>query len=205
MAPLAHKLATYDDLLVLPDDVRAELIAGQVVTAPAPLPRHANAQGSLRSFVGKPFHDDDGFGGPGGWWIFAEVDVRLTRHDVVRPDLAGWRRERLLDPAMQRPIDVAPDWICEILSPTSVTRDRVDKRRLYAEVGVPHYWIVDPEARTLEAHLLEGGRWLLLGSYDDTASVHIPPFEAIELAVGRLFLPRVDPPAAQAGTFDDGG
>jgi Uma2 family endonuclease len=150
--------------------------------------------------VGKPYDDDDGFGGPGGWWIFLEVDVRLSSYDVVRPDLAGWRRERLPDPGMQRPIDIAPDWVCEILSPTSVTRDRVDKRRLYAEAKLPHYWIVDPEARTLEAQVLEQGRWVLSGSYDDTASVRIPPFEEVELAVGRLFLPAVAPPAEEEPT-----
>jgi len=194
MAPLAKKLATYEDLLAYPEDARVELIHGSIVTAPAPLPRHAKAQGSLRSFVGGPYDDDDGFGGPGGWWIFPEVDVRLNLHNVVRPDLAGWRRERLADPGALRPIDVVPDWICEILSPTSVSRDRVEKRALYAESGVAHYWLVDPEARTLEAQRLEGDSWILTGSYDDTATARIAPFEEVELAVGRLFLPRVVEP-----------
>ncbi|NOY92737.1 MAG: Uma2 family endonuclease [Deltaproteobacteria bacterium] len=195
MAPLAKKLCTYEDLLAYPEDARVELIHGSVVTAPAPLPRHSNAQRFLSREVGGPFHDDDGFGGPGGWWIFPEVDVRLNLHNVVRPDLAGWRRERLADPATLRPIDVVPDWICEILSPTSVSRDRVDKRALYAETGVAYYWLVDPEARTLEAHTLEGDTWLLSGSYDESASARIAPFEEVELAIGRLFLPRVEQPA----------
>jgi len=117
MAAPAVQRATYADLLELPDDMRAEIVAGQIITAPAALPRHSKVQGAIRSFVGRPFDDDDGHGGPGGWWIFVEVDVQLGLHDVVRPDLAGWRRPRLLDPGDKRPIDVVPDWICEVLSP----------------------------------------------------------------------------------------
>ncbi|MDD9940564.1 MAG: Uma2 family endonuclease [Myxococcales bacterium] len=190
MSDAAPRLATYDDLLVLPEDVRAEVLGGQVVTAPAPLPKHSKAQGALRRFVGGPFDDDDGHGGPGGWWVFVEVDIALGPHDIVRPDLAGWRRKRLSDPAEQRPITVTPDWVCEVLSPSTAARDRVQKRKLYADHGVPHYWIVDVDARTVEAFTLKQGRWILADSYDDQATAAIPPFEAVELEVGRLFLPR---------------
>lgn len=190
MSMPAARLATYDDLLALPHDVRAEVLAGQIVTAPAPLPRHSKIQGAIRRFVGGPFDDDDGHDGPGGWWIFVEVDIALGRHDIVHPDLSGWRRERLPNPADQRPITVVPDWICEILSPSTAARDRVTKRNLYAASGVRHYWIIDANARTLEAFELTGQRWLLSGSYTDDAVVRIAPFEEIELPVGRLFLPR---------------
>ena len=74
---VARKLATYDDLLALPEGVKAEILSGSLVVMPSPRPGHANVQGALRRFVGGPFHDDDGFGGPGGWWIFADVDVAL--------------------------------------------------------------------------------------------------------------------------------
>lgn len=195
---MARKLGTYQDLLAYPEDARVELIHGSVVTAPAPLPRHSNAQRFLSHKVGGPFHDDDGLGGPGGWWIFPEVDVRLNLHNVLRPDLAGWRRKRLTDPAMLRPIDVVPDWVCEILSPTSVRQDRVEKSNLYAEAGVGFYWIVDPEARILEAYALKEGSWLRGGACDETATARIAPFEQVELAVGRLFLPIVEPPHAGA-------
>lgn len=193
MSARAPKLATYADLLTLPDDVRAEILAGQIVTAPAPLPRHSKAQGSVRRFIGGPFDDDDGHGGPGGWWIFVEVDVQLGPHDVVRPDLAGWRRPRLPDPGDRRPIDVVPDWICEVLSPSTAVRDRVDKRRLYAERGVGYYWMIDTETRTLEAFELSQGRWVLVGSYGDDAVARIAPFAEVELPVGRLFLPPAVP------------
>lgn len=181
--------ATYADLLALPEGARFEVLDAELVAMPAPLPRHANPQRALGRVVGGPFHDDDGFGGPGGWWILPEVDVRLSAHDIVRPDLAGWRRSRLPVPDV-RPIDVVPDWVCEILSPSSVSRDRVYKRRLYARHGVAWYWLIDPEARTLEALELQAGRWIDAGSYDDEATARVPPFEAIEIAVGRLFLPR---------------
>ena len=189
MSNAAPRLANYDDLLRLPEDVRAEVLAGEIVTAPAPLPKHSKAQRALGGFIGGPFDDDDGRGGPGGWWIFVEVDVALGVHDIVRPDLAGWRRERLMDPGEQRPITVAPDWVCEVLSPSTATRDKVQKRNLYAEHGVSHYWIVDVDARTLEAFELRSGQWVLAGNYDDASTAAIAPFEAIELEVGRLFLP----------------
>lgn len=190
MGDAAMRRASYADLLALPEDVRAEILGGEITTAPAPLPRHSKAQGSLRRFVGGPFDDDDGHGGPGGWWIFLEVDVQLEVHEVVRPDLSGWRRERLPNPGDRRPIDVAPDWICEVISPSTAVRDRTTKRELYARHGVRHYWLLDPEARTLEAFELVDGRWVLLGAYGESAAVSVPPFEAIELPVGRLFLPR---------------
>lgn len=144
---------------------------------------------ALGRFVGGPFDDDDGFGGPGGWWTFIEVDIELTVHDVVRPDLSGWRRPRLPEPD-QRPLRIMPDWVCEILSPSTGARDRVTKRQLYARHGIGHYWLVDPVSRTLEALELRNGTWIDAGTFDETATARIAPFEAIELPVGRLFLPR---------------
>ncbi len=195
----ARKLATYEDLLALPEDTRAEIIAGTVVTPPAPLPRHARAQRALGSFVGRPFDDDHGRGGPGGWWILIEVDVRLDAHDIVRPDLAGWHRDRLPSPWDTRPIDVAPDWACEIVSRSNAAQDRVRKRELYARCRVPYYWLVDPDARTLEALRLDGatGAWIEIGAYGDAAIARIAPFDAIELEVCRLFPPAGDEEAGE--------
>lgn len=190
MSDLAARLATYADLLSLPEDVRAEVLAGTVVTSPAPLPKHSRAQRSLGSFLGRPFDDDDGYGGPGGWWIFVEVDVQLGPHDIVRPDLAGWRRERLANPGDLRPITVVPDWVCEVLSPSTAAQDKITKRALYARSGIRSYWIVDVDAHTLEAFELLDQRWVLAGTYGDDALARIAPFEQIELAVGRLFLPK---------------
>jgi Uma2 family endonuclease len=190
----AEKRATYEDLLRLGEDVRAEILDGEILEKAAPLPEHGFVQNSFGSVVGSPFGHGDG-GGPGGWWILTEVEVRLSARDVVRPDVVGFRRERLPSPWGMRPIDVVPDWICEILSPSNASRDRVRKRRLYARSGVAHYWIVDPADRTLEALRLEGKNWIELGVYDDEDTARIPPFDAIELIVARLFPPRTAPPA----------
>ncbi len=186
---IAPKRATYRDLLALSDEVRAEVLGGEVTLSPAPLPRHSRTQRSLARFIGGPYDDDDGLGGPGGWWILLEVDVELEAHEIVRPDLAGWHRDRLPEPWDQRPIGVVPDWICEILSPSNVATDRVFKRNLYARAGVRHYWLVDPTSQTLEALRLEGDRWLELGAYGIEDSIRVEPFIEVELELARIFPP----------------
>ena len=185
----AHKPATYEALLALPEHKKAEIIAGVVQERLGSSPRHSKTQGALRAFIGGPFDEDDGFGGPGGWWIFLEVDVQFSPHDVLRPDLTGFRRTRLSDPD-ERPFTVIPDWVCEVISPKAARHDRVAKRCLYAEHGVKHYWLVDPETRTLEALELREGVWMEVGVYDEESVVRIRPFEEVELPVGRLFLPK---------------
>jgi Uma2 family endonuclease len=187
-----RSLATYADLARLAEDTRAEVLAGRVVAMTSPLPRHAKVQRALGRWIGGPFDDDDGFGGPGGWWIFPAVDVELGPHDIARPDLAGWRRERLPNPGRLQPIRVVPDWVCEVTSPSTAGRDRVYKRHLYARHGVAHYWLVDPEARILEAFALQAGGWVEVGAYDESDGARVAPFEAVELPMARLFLP-VDP------------
>ena len=114
----------------------------------------------------------------------------MAPHDVVSPDLSGWRRERLLEPWDVRPIDVVPDWICEITSPSNVAYDRVTKAKLYAQHGVKHFWLVDPAERILESFELAQGVWMQCGSYDDSVIARIKPFEQIELDVGSLFPPK---------------
>ncbi|NUP11436.1 MAG: Uma2 family endonuclease [Polyangiaceae bacterium] len=145
------RLATYEDLQSLPEHARAEILRGAIVTVPSGSPRQSRVRGILSSLIGGPFDDDDGRSGPGGWWIFLGVTTRFTPHDIVWPDLSGWRRVRLPAPWDMAPIDVRPDWICEVLSPSNQAHDRVTKRHLYAEHGVPFYWLVDPAERTLEA------------------------------------------------------
>lgn len=184
-----QRLATYADLLDLDEDVRAEVLNGEISAAPSPTPRHSRAQRALSRHIGGPYDDDDGRGGPGGWWILLEIDIELDAHNVVRPDLSSWRRERLPEPWDLRPISVVPDWICEIVSPRNAARDRVTKRRLYAEHGVAFYWLLDPNELTLEALQLQNRQWLELGSWDHTARVRIEPFAEVELELSRLFPP----------------
>jgi Uma2 family endonuclease len=187
----ARKLATWDDLAARPERDRSEVIEGVLVTPPSPLPRHARIQAGIAREIGGPFDvDGGGRGKPGGWWILSEVDVRLSRHDIVCPDGVGWRRSRLPDPWDTLPIDVIPDWICEVLSPSNPQHDRVTKRRLYAKHGVAWFWIIDPVARVLEALKLDRAkRWVEVGVYDDESPVHVAPFDAIALDLRRLFPP----------------
>ena len=185
----ARKMATYDDLLALPEGVRAEVVGGEIVIHPAPLPRHGFVHSAVDGAIGVPFQHRDGRGGPGGWWILLEVDVRLSASDIVRPDVSGWRRSRLAEPWDLRAIDVVPDWVCEILSPSNAQHDVITKRVLYARHGVAYYWIVDPALRTLLALKLVDGAWVELGAFDDTSVARIAPFEAIEIEVGALFPP----------------
>jgi Uma2 family endonuclease len=189
MSETARRPATWEDLLKTPDDgLTYEIIGGQLEAMPRPLPRHNRAQARLSADLSGPF--DLGKGGPGGWWILIEPDVRLAIDEIVAPDVAGWRRDRMPELAETRPIDIVPDWICEVLSPNDAGRDRVRKADLYLRSGVPHYWILDPEQRTLEAFTARDGAWVRAGAWTDDDRPRIPPFEAVELDVGGLLPPR---------------
>ncbi len=180
----AAKPATYEDLLALPEHLVGELIAGRLVTQPRPAPRQARCYSAIGAALFDPY--DRGRGGPGGWWILDEPELHLAGHVLV-PDLAGWRRERLPRLPDTAWFEQALDWVCEILSPATARVDRAEKLPLYAGLGVGHAWLVDPDLRLLEAYENQGGRWLLLGSFQDAASVAIPPFEAVSLELALLW------------------
>jgi Uma2 family endonuclease len=168
--------ATRADLEALPDDVMGEIIDGVLYTFPRPRPRHAYVQTTLAS-------DLDAFqrGRPGGWWILVEPGLELEGSPEVVPDLAGWRRERIPELPEDQSIQVVPDWVCEILSPTTRGHDQLIKRRFYARVGVQHLWFIDPEVRTLSVCKLIDGRWSELGVYGAHEVIHAEPFQAIAL------------------------
>lgn len=187
MAQTARKLATWDDVLRAPEGSATEVVGGELFAMARPPARHGRTQGALWRRIGAPFDDD---GEPGGWWIVIEADVRLGAHDIVQPDLVGWRRERLPELPHTRPVDVVPDWVCEVLSDSTRGHDRLRKLPLYLRAGVPHAWLVDPDARTVEAYQADGSNWRLLGTYGDGDQARIPPFEAVTIDVARLFLPR---------------
>jgi hypothetical protein len=176
--------ATYQDVLDAPPEVVAEILRGALHTQPRPAPRHARAHSSLNVEIGGPF--DRGRGGPGGWWILIEPELHFGG-DVLVPDLAGWRRERM--PALPETawFETTPDWVCEILSPGTRRIDVTDKRDIYAEQGVAHLWFVDPDARTLEAFALQSGSWTLLAALAGDAEVRQPPFDAISFSLGVLW------------------
>jgi len=183
----ARKLATFEDLAALEDDRDAEIIDGEIVFSPRPLPPSNRTQGGLYHYLGGPFDFEPN--GPGGWWILIEPEVELARHQVFIPDLAGWRRSRMPAVPESRPIRLAPDWVCELLSPSTARRDRIRKADVYLKSGVPHYWLVDVPERLLEAWEARDGAWVRLGAWSDGDRPRVPPFDAIELDVGRLFPP----------------
>ena len=178
------RAATYEDLVAAPDHFVAELVDGELWTSPRPAPRHARASSRLGYLIGPPF--DEGRGGPGGWIILDEPELHLGAHALV-PDLAGWRLERMPRVPDTAYVTLAPDWVCEVLSPSTAILDRAKKLRIYAAHDVRHAWLVDPILRTLETLRNEGGHWVLLDTCTGNAGVRVEPFEAIELELGRLW------------------
>jgi Uma2 family endonuclease len=187
------RAATYEDLRKVPAHLVAEILFGTLVTHPRPAPPHAVAGSALGSVLGGPFQL--GRGGPGGWIFMDEPELHLGAHVVV-PDLAAWRRERL--PALPDTawIDVAPDWVCKVLSPSTERYDRGEKRAIYADAGVRHVWHIDPVLRMLEVFELRDGKWLLLGTFSDDAEVAAAPFAEAAFSLGLLW-PFERPSSAQ--------
>ena len=184
MAEAAIREATYADLEAVPAHLVAEIIFGVLETHPRPRPRHAIAAAGLAGELTQPF--GRGRGGPGGWIFMTEPELHLGPHVLV-PDLAGWRRERLPVEPDTAFIETAPDWVCEILSPSTSRLDRGPKRRIYAEAGLGHLWLLDPADGVLEAFALTSGQWLLLGTVERGEAVALPPFDAVSFPLDDLF------------------
>jgi Uma2 family endonuclease len=183
-----RRRATYQDVLDAPAHMIAQVIDGDLVLMPRPAAPHAVAATVLGAELVPPF--SRGKGGPGGWILLFEPELHLAAHgseDILVPDLAGWRRERM--PVVEEApyFTLAPDWICEVLSPGTAKTDRADKLPIYAREQVSHVWLVDPAARTLEILRREGARWLLVGVWSDTALVKGEPFDALDLELGALW------------------
>jgi Uma2 family endonuclease len=177
---------TVADWLALPADARVELIDGELVEKAVPAFEHGLAQSNTAASIGGPYNRKPGGPtGPGGWWIATEVDVLLDGR-IYRPDIAGWRRERVPAPPKDRPLEVRPDWICEIVSDSNRTTDTVTKLRRYHQADVPHYWIVDQLDRTLTVYRHTEAGYLVAMRADARERVRAEPFEAIELLVAVL-------------------
>jgi Uma2 family endonuclease len=173
-----------------PDNVVAEILDGEISLQPRPGRPHTKVASELGMDLGPPFVR--GRGGPGGWLILDEPELWLgPRPDKVVPDLAGWRRERLSDavdgetsPAYY---DVAPDWVCEVISPGTERQDRGRKMRIYRREAVAFAWLINPLQQTLEVYRLERGMWMLVETYEGAEKVRAEPFEAVELELGLLW------------------
>ncbi|HEY4121477.1 MAG TPA: Uma2 family endonuclease [Byssovorax sp.] len=172
-----------------PPEVVAEILDGELHVQPRPAQPHTHAASFLGGELHQPFNR--GRGGPGGWFILDEPELHLgPRPDILVPDLAGWRRERMPDaPKSDAPAfyDLAPDWVCEVISPGTERIDRVKKRRIYRREGVRHLWLLNPVARVLEIFRLEGERWVVADVFEGDAPVRAEPFDAIELELAALW------------------
>ena len=187
--PVTRRRATYAELCQVPDHKVAEILDGELIVSPRPALRHAGASSGLGGLLWGPFQG--GRSGPGGWWILDEPELHLA-NDILVPDLAGWRRERLPVIPDMAYLTLAPDWVCEVISPATERMDRSRKMRIYAREGVQYLWLLDPLVRTLEVLRLESARWVLLGTHSDADVVCVEPFEAVEIELTVLW---PDPPS----------
>lgn len=184
MSQPARRRASYEDVLAAPERMVAELLAGELHLHPRPAAPHAVATSALGEELGPPFKR--GKGGPGGWLILDEPELHLGE-DVLVPDLAGWRRTTMDHVGNQPYFETRPDWVCEVLSPSTEKTDRAIKLPIYAREQVGHAWLVNPLLHTLEVLRLENGRWVNLGIYRDEQVIRAEPFDAIELELAVLW------------------
>jgi Uma2 family endonuclease len=186
MSVAMQPLALYDRLLQLPENLTGEIMGGELYIQPRPAAPHALSASALGGELYGLFQK--GRGGPGGWWIIDEPELHFVRDtEVLVPDIAGWRRERMPILPQDHRFLVIPDWICEILSPSTLRKDRVIKMKVYAHYGVKFLWLIDPLARILESYYLDNGHWTVSGLYQDKDEVSTPPFDAVVIALGDLW------------------
>jgi Uma2 family endonuclease len=178
------KRATYQDVIDAPENMVAEIIDGELVVSPRPLGLATSVGSVLGGELHAPF--SRGRGGPGGWIILFEPELHVAGGEVLVPDLAGWRRDRLAV-IPEEHFEISPDWVCEVLSPTTEKRDRIQKMRIYAAWGVSYAWLVHPRRRTLEAFKLRDGKWVTIATLNDDDRARIEPFDAIELDLAQLW------------------
>ncbi|WP_164002131.1 Uma2 family endonuclease [Pyxidicoccus caerfyrddinensis] len=191
MGSETKRRATYADIEALPENMVGQLIDGELIAMPRPASPHAVAHTVLGGLLVTTFQV--GQRAPGGWWILDEPELHFGE-DVLVPDIAGWRRERM--PQLRRMpfFTLAPDWVCEVLSPSTATLDRKRKREIYAREGVEYVWLVDPALRTLEVFRRQEGQWVQRGTYSGEARVRAEPFEALDLDLGLLWPPELEAP-----------
>ena len=185
MSGLANPKATYNDLMQVPEHLVSEIMDGVLYSLPRPAPRYSRASFALMGHLAGPF--DFGVNGPGGWIILNEPELHLCS-GVIVPDIAGWRGERMANLPDAAYVELAPDWVCEVLSPRTQKLDRTRKMDIYAREGVRHIWLVDPIEHTLYVYRLLGDSWLRVAVFQDDAVVRAEPFDAIEIRLASLWI-----------------
>lgn len=184
-----RRRATYQDVIDAPEHMVAEIIDGELYSSPRPASPHANAATVIKAHLSGAFQHAAGAhtGRPGGWWILFEPELHFGE-DVLVPDVAGWRRERMAQLRSVAAFTMRPDWVCEVVSPSTGVLDRKRKVPVYAREGIRHLWIVDPIIYTLEIYRLQGERWIVANTCGGSEAVRAEPFDAIELDLGRWWL-----------------
>lgn len=185
-AEAARKRATYDDLYTIPENTTGEIIDGELIVTPRPSRKHIYTTSTLGAEIAPPYQFGRG-GGPGGWIILIEPEIMFGEYILV-PDLAGWRKERFPVSEETNSICAAPDWACEVLSPSTIRVDKIKKMSVYGQYGVQNLWLIDPLAKTLDVFRLESGKWVVAGFYAENDKVRAEPFQEIEIELGNLWL-----------------
>jgi len=181
----APKVATYEDLFNLPPHHTGQILGGVLHVHPRPALRHVTVATGIGEELGPPFRR--GRGGPGGWIILHEPELHLSA-DILVPDLGGWRRERVTAGTLEGAFaTLAPDWACEVLSPSTARLDRGEKLDVYRREGVTHVWLVDPAIQTLEILRLDGPTYRLVATFSGDDAVRAEPFDAIELRLSAFW------------------
>ncbi|MDI1444278.1 Uma2 family endonuclease [Polyangium sp. 6x1] len=182
------KPATLEELLALAGDERGyELIGGELVQRAMTSGAHARSVNRLGGRIGDPFDRPPGRRGPGGWWILTDPTVEFSPTEIYRPDIAGWRRDRVPHAPSEFPVRIRPDWVCEVLSPSNSTNDTIKKRHTYHRCQVPHYWILDPMQETLTILRWTPDGYLIAGDAMRGQRLRAEPFEAVEIDLDELF------------------
>lgn len=177
--------ATYEDLKRVPDHLVAQLIDGELITHPRPASPHARAASQLTAQLLTSFSNGDG--GSGAWEILMEPELHLGL-DVLVPDLAGWKRERMPRTPDVPGFTLAPDWVCEVLSPSTEHLDRERKLPIYAREGVRHVWLIDPRIEELTVFRLDTGHYVHIATFNEEDLARAAPFDAVTLELERLWL-----------------
>jgi Uma2 family endonuclease len=188
MSSVAPKQATYADLAAVPADRVAQILGGELIVLPRPASPHVRITSELGIELGPPFRR--GRGGPGGWILLDEPELHLD-NDILVPDMAGWRLERAPDLTTAF-ISTTPDWICEVLSPSTRRIDRMRKMPIYQRAGVGHVWLIEPDGQTVEVFRRDVESWILVGTFGGEAPARIQPFDAIELDLSLILGPVLD-------------
>ncbi len=191
MSARTRERATYQDVIDAPENMVAELIDGELFLSPRPRWKHSRISSRLGMIIGPPY--ERGQGGPGGWIIVDEPELHLDAHVLV-PDMAGWRVERVSYEPLKVGMDIPPDWVCEVLSPSTGRLDRAKKLPIFAMYGVSYAWLIHPLERTLTAFRLENGRWSIIATHAGEDKVAIEPFTEVTLDLTELWGPD-DPPS----------